>query len=103
MTIEAANRVVETYQRDQQHAGHAVTHRPLTLKGAEQRTLNVPDGYLLLLDCPDSVVVTSELGLYDRLSEGIAELQHVHAGEIILQNYGDALATVECWEVNWYD
>ena len=39
------------------------------------------------------------MGIYDRLSEGVAECQHAHTGEITIENYSDTLKNAEFWEV----
>ena len=98
MTESAAQKVLETYQRDLgQPTAHTV-HRDFQLKGREQQRIQIANGYLLLLFSDDDVVITSDLGVYDRLSEGVSECQHVHSGEVVLQNFSDTLKNVECYQ-----
>lgn len=97
MTEAAAERVIATYQRDLgEPISHAI-HRDFQLRGKEQKTIQVPNGYLCLLFCEEEVVISSDLGIYDRLSEGVAECQHVHSGEVTIQNFADTMKNAEFW------
>lgn len=79
----------------------SIHHRELLIKPLAQRTIQMAGGYLIVLNCDAQVTVDSNLGVYDRISENIAECQHKHSGQILLSNYADSLGTVEFLEATF--
>ena len=94
-------RTAELLRRQQNQPNAALTFRDIQLRPQEQRTIASQRGYVLLSDLDDWVVVDSDLGVYDRLSPHIAECQHVHAGEIVFQNYSDRVQIIEVAQLTW--
>lgn len=96
-----AYKQIERYQRELKKASYADEHRDYRLQPREHRTIPVSDEMFFVIYCPDEVVITSNLGSFDQLSEGVAENQHVHSGEIVLANYSDDVQNVEFVQVVW--
>lgn len=98
MTLEAATQQAARFGREQKRS-YSLHHRDFQLAGQAQRSLLSMNGYFLLLYADDQVTIDSNLGVYDRISSGIAECQHVHSGQISLANYDDTLRNVEFLQV----
>lgn len=94
-------RQIERYQRELKKAGFADEHRDFKLQPREHRTIPSSDQMFFMVYCPDEVVITSNLGVYNQLSDGVAENQHVHSGELTLENYSDGVQNVEFVHVLW--
>ena len=97
-----AYRTIERYQKEQKLAGFAAQPRSLRLQPREKRVIDGGNSLWLLLYADDEVVVRSHLGSYDVLTEGIAELQEIHSGELEIENYSDDLKTVEFIQAVWF-
>ena len=87
MTENLAIRKLDTMQAELGRPGYTLDHRDFNLQPQQTRILQATDESYIILDADDSIVVRSQLGVYDRVTALVAESVHHHTGEITLENH----------------
>lgn len=77
----------------------SIHHRELLLRPQAERTMESMNGYVFVLSCDNQVTIDSPLGVYDKISDNVSEVQHKHAGQITLSNYADQVKSVEILQI----
>ena len=87
MTETVAIRKFDTMLSELAKPGYTLDYRDFTLQPLQTRLIEATDHTYVVLDAGDSVVVRSELGVYDHVTTTVAESVHHHTGRIVLENH----------------
>ena len=87
MTDTLAIRKFDAMQQELKKSGYTVDHRDINLQPQQTRILDATDALYIVLDADDSIVVRSQLGVYDRVNMPVAESIHHHTGRLTIENH----------------